>query len=80
MDKMVTMTADGGAQPNPGSAGWGVLIRQNWKFICLWNQYDKASNNEMETSAVIAGLTFLPPGMVVWLSTDSQCVQKGINE
>jgi ribonuclease HI len=34
----------------------------------------------MELSAVIAGLTFLPPGMIVWVSTDSQYVQKGINE
>jgi hypothetical protein len=24
-DKMITMTTDGGANPNPGPAGWGVL-------------------------------------------------------
>jgi hypothetical protein len=34
----------------------------------------------MEISAVIAGLNFLPPNMVIWLSTDSQYVQKGVNE
>jgi ribonuclease HI len=34
----------------------------------------------MELSAVIAGLNYLPPGMVVWLSTDSQYVQKGMCE
>jgi ribonuclease HI len=34
----------------------------------------------MEISAVIAGLNYLPSGMTVWLSTDSQYVQKGINE
>jgi hypothetical protein len=34
----------------------------------------------MEISAVIAGLNYLPPGMAVWLSTDSQYVQKGVNE
>jgi hypothetical protein len=34
----------------------------------------------MEISAVIAGLNYLPSGMVMWLSTDSQYVQKGINE
>jgi ribonuclease HI len=80
MDKTATMTKDGGARPNPGSEGWGVLIRQNGKFICVWKHYDKASNNAMEISAVIAGLTFLSPGMVVWLLTYSQYVQKGINE
>jgi ribonuclease HI len=79
-DKMVTMIMDGGACPNTGPAGWGVLIRQNGRFICLWNHYPKASNNSMEISAVIAVLTFVPPNMAVWLSTDSQCVRKGINE
>jgi ribonuclease HI len=80
VDKMAMITTDGGANPNPGPAGWGVMVRQNWKFICLWKHYEKASNNVMELSAVIAGLTFLPPGMIIWLSTDSQYVQKGINE
>jgi hypothetical protein len=35
VDKMVTMTTDGGTNPNPGLAGWGVLIRQNGQFLCL---------------------------------------------
>jgi hypothetical protein len=77
-DKMVTMTTDGGANPNPGPAGWEVLVRQNGKFLCLWKHYPKSSNNVMELSAVIAGLNYLPSGMVVWLSTDSQYVQKGM--
>jgi hypothetical protein len=34
----------------------------------------------MELSAVIAGLNYLPAGMVIWLSTDSQYVQKGMYE
>jgi ribonuclease HI len=34
----------------------------------------------MELSAAIAGLNFLPPNMVIWLSTDSQYVQKGVTE
>jgi ribonuclease HI len=77
---MITMTTDGGDNPNPGPAGWGVLIRQNGKFLCLWKHCPKASNNVMELSAMIAGLNCLPSGMVIWLSTDSQYVQKGINE
>jgi hypothetical protein len=79
-EKMLAMTTDGGDDPNPGSAGWGVLIRQNGKSICLWKHYEKASNNVMELSAVIAGLSFLPPDMIIWLSTDSQYVEKGVNE
>jgi hypothetical protein len=74
--KMITLTTDGGANPNPGPAGWGVLVRQNKQCICLWKHYPKAWNNAMEISAVIAGWTFLPPDMVVWVSTDSQYVQR----
>jgi ribonuclease HI len=80
IDRMITMTTDGGANPNPGPTGWGVLVRQNGKFLCLWKHYPKSSNNVMELSAVIAGLNDLPSGMVVWLSTDSQYVQKGMCE
>jgi ribonuclease HI len=80
VDKMLTMMTDGGANPNPGPAGWGVLIRQNGKFLCLWKHYSRSSNNVMEISAVIAVLNYLPPNMVIWLSTDSQYVQKGVNE
>jgi hypothetical protein len=80
MDKMIRLTTERGARPNPGADGWGVLVRQNGCFVCLWKQDPKASNNVMELEAVIAGPTFLPSGMVVWVSTDSQYVQKGINE
>jgi ribonuclease HI len=79
-EKMITMTTDGGANPNPGPAGWGVLVRQNGKFLCLWKAYPRASNNVMEISAVIAGPNYLPANMIVWLSTDSQYVQKGVTE
>jgi ribonuclease HI len=80
VDKMVRTTTDGGADPNPGPAGWGVLVRQNGKFLCLWKHYPKSSNNAMEISAVMAGLNYLPSGMIIWLSTDSQYVQKGVTE
>jgi ribonuclease HI len=55
-------------------------MRQNCEFICFWKHYPCASNNATEISAVIAGLNFLPEHMVAWVSTDSQYVQKGINE
>jgi ribonuclease HI len=28
-NKMVHIITDGGARPNPGAAGWGVLMRQS---------------------------------------------------
>jgi ribonuclease HI len=80
LDKMATLTTDGGARPNPGAAGWSAVVRENGHFICLWKHYDRASNNVVELCGVIAGLTFLPQDSIVWVSTDSQHVQKGINE
>jgi hypothetical protein len=78
-EKMITMTTDGGANPNPGPAGWGVLVRQNGKFLCLWKAYPRASNNVMEISAVIAGLNYLPANMIVWLSTEGTNLQNRNN-
>jgi ribonuclease HI len=73
-DETISVTTDGGARPNPGKAGWGILLRQNKRFTCMWKHYPHASNNVMELSAVIIALSFLPPGMVVWISTYSQYV------
>jgi ribonuclease HI len=42
--------------------------------------YDHSSNNVIEISGVIAALSFLPQGMIVWISTDAQYVQNGITE
>jgi ribonuclease HI len=77
---MISVTTDGGARPNPGKAGWGIVLRQNQKFACMWKHHPNASNNLMELSAVIVALAFLRPNMAVWVSTDSQYVQKGVNE
>jgi hypothetical protein len=34
-DKMVHVVTDGGARPNPGAAGWGVLMRQSGRYA-IW--------------------------------------------
>jgi hypothetical protein len=35
-DKMVHIITDGGARPNAGPAGWGVLMRQSGKYAENW--------------------------------------------
>jgi hypothetical protein len=50
-DKMVHVITDGGARPNPGAAGWGVLMRQSGKYAENWGHWDMASNNAMEFPA-----------------------------
>jgi ribonuclease HI len=69
-DKFVHVITDGGARPNPGSAGWGAIIRQGGKFTWTFEHCSRATNNAMELRAVIEALRCLPDGMHVWISTD----------
>jgi ribonuclease HI len=79
-DKMVHVVTDGGARPNPGAAGWGVLMRQSGKFAINWGHWDMATNNAMEILAVTEALANIPDGMHVWGMTDSAYVKNGITE
>jgi hypothetical protein len=79
-DMMIHVVTIGGARANPGNARWGALIRQNKKCMWFWGHYEHATNNAMELRAVIEALSLLPEGMVVWISTDSAYVKKGITE
>jgi ribonuclease HI len=79
-DKMVHIVTDGGARPNPGAAGWGVLMRQSGKFAINWGHWDMATNNAMEILAVVEALANIPDGMHVWVMTDSAYVKNGITQ
>jgi ribonuclease HI len=79
-DKMVHVVTDGGARPNPGAAGWGVLMRQSGHYAINWGQWDMATNNAMEILAVTEALANLPDGMHVWIMTDSAYVKNGITQ
>jgi ribonuclease HI len=78
--KMVHIITDGGACPNPGSAGWGALLRQSRKYTQTWGHWDMATNNAMELSAVTEALQILPDQMHVWIMTDSAYVKNGITQ
>jgi ribonuclease HI len=79
-DKMAHIITDGGANPNPGPAGWGVLMRQSGKYAENWGHWDMASNNAMELLAVTEALGNIPDGMHVWVMTDSAYVKNGITQ
>jgi hypothetical protein len=76
-NKIVHIATDGGAQPNPGSGGWGVLMRQSGKYTQNWGHWDMASNNAMEILAVTEALANIPDQMHVWIMTDSAHVKNG---
>jgi ribonuclease HI len=79
-DETVDMYSDGACKGNPGLGGWGVLMRfgDHEKELC--GGVPDTTNNRMELTAVIEGLRGLKRACRVRVHTDSQYVQKGIQE
>ena len=78
----VQVFTDGGADPNPGPAGWGaVILDQNGRPVQeLSGGEDHSTNNRMELTAAIRALDALEPGTPVRLFTDSVYLKKGVTE
>lgn len=71
---------DGACRGNPGPGGWGVLLRHNGHEKTLYGAEAQTTNNRMELTAAIMGLESLKRPCRVHMVTDSQYVQKGIEE
>ena len=71
---------DGACRGNPGPGGWGVLLRHNGREKTLYGAERLTTNNRMELMAAIRALESLKRPCRVRLVTDSQYVQKGIQE
>ncbi len=78
----VELFTDGACSGNPGPGGWAFLLRHPKSGKAVersGGEYD-TTNNRMELTAVIEGLTALTRPSVVELYSDSQYVLKGLNE
>ena len=71
---------DGACRGNPGPGGWGVLLSWNGSRKELSGAEAATTNNRMELTAAIMGLTALKRPSVAMVQTDSQYVIKGITE
>ncbi len=71
---------DGACRGNPGPGGWGVLLSWNGSVKELSGSEADTTNNRMELTAVIMGLTALNRPTQATVQTDSQYVIKGITE
>lgn len=78
--KRVVMYTDGACRGNPGPGGWGVWLHYNGHEKELWGGAADTTNNRMELTAVIEGLTALKRPCKVELYTDSEYVRKGMTE
>ena len=80
MKKYVEIFTDGACSGNPGPGGWGVVLRYGTKEKELSGGERNTTNNRMELTAAIMGLSALKEPCKVRLVTDSKYVADGITK
>ncbi len=78
--RRVELFTDGACRGNPGPGGWGALLRWGEKERELKGFEPHTTNNRMELTAAIRGLSALKQSCRVDLTTDSQYLRKGVTE
>ena len=78
----VHLFTDGGCSGNPGPGGWAFILRHpaTGKQMERSGGERETTNNRMELTAVVEGLTALKQSAAVELFTDSVYVGKGMSE
>jgi ribonuclease HI len=76
----VQIYTDGACRGNPGPGGWGVLMLSKGVERELCGGEPSTTNNRMELTAAIRGLSALNRECQVALYTDSEYVRRGITE
>ncbi|MBQ1988710.1 MAG: ribonuclease HI [Clostridia bacterium] len=80
MRKFVEIFTDGACSGNPGPGGWGVVLRFGSHEKELSGGERETTNNRMELTAAIEGLSALKESCDVRLVTDSKYVADGITK
>ena len=80
MTELIEIFTDGACKGNPGPGGWGALLRHGGIEKELFGGELNTTNNRMEMTAVIRALEALKRSSQVKIYTDSQYVQKGVQE
>ncbi len=75
--KHVQLYTDGACSGNPGPGGWACLLIYRDIQKELSGGTSKTTNNQMELTAVIEGLSLLKESCIVDLYTDSKYVLEG---
>lgn len=79
--KRVELFTDGACSGNPGPGGWGAVLRYQGREKELSGGAANTTNNRMELTAVIEGLSALSEPCEVVLTSDSRyvidAIQKG---
>jgi ribonuclease HI len=78
--KKIELYTDGACSGNPGPGGWGVLLRFGEHEKQLSGGEKETTNNRMELTAVIEGLSALKEPCFVDLYTDSKYVADALEK
>ena len=78
--KQVEVYTDGACSGNPGPGGWGAILRFQGIEKEIAGFERETTNNRMELTAAIQGLSRLKEPCQVELYTESQYLSKAINE
>lgn len=78
--KTVTLYTDGACSGNPGPGGWGAILAFQGIEKELSGGESATTNNRMELTAVIEGLSALKEPCVVELYSDSKYVIDGLSK
>ncbi len=78
--KKITIYTDGAAAPNPGPAGYGVVLMYGTVRKELSAGFRLSTNNRMELLAVVAGLEALREPCDVTIYTDSKYVSRAVTD
>ncbi|MBE6444902.1 MAG: ribonuclease HI [Alphaproteobacteria bacterium] len=76
----VEIYTDGACSGNPGSGGWGAILRYGKIEKELSGGSPQTTNNRMELQAVIEALKALKKECNIILHTDSRYVMDGVNQ
>jgi ribonuclease HI len=77
-ENTVEIFTDGGCWMNPGPGGWGAVLRYQGKEKSISGSEAYTTNNRMELTAAIKGLTILKNPCHVIITTDSTYLKDGI--
>ena len=78
--KQVELYTDGACSGNPGPGGWGAILIYKGTEKELSGGEANTTNNRMELTAVIRGLSALKESCIVELYSDSKYVIDGLSK
>jgi ribonuclease HI len=78
----VQLFTDGACSGNPGPGGWAFILKHpaSGQTLEAWGAVPETTNNRMELTGAIEGLSALKRPCRVELVTDSQYLAKGIRD